>query len=201
MPLPKYPVLFYKPITSLTGPFDPIPIHPIAQDGTLDYECEMVAIIGKRCVDVPESEALSHVLGYAVGNDFSHRDWQLARGGSQWGLGKGHDGWAPYGPGILNAKLVPNPQDLRVSTKVNGVTVQDGNTDDMIFSVAQTIAFLSQGTTLLPGDVIFTGTPSGVGMGRKPQVWMQDGDVVEVELEGVGKCVNRVEYGKVRAKL
>ncbi|RDL36823.1 Uncharacterized protein BP5553_06175 [Venustampulla echinocandica] len=198
MPLPKNPVLFYKPITSLSGPTDPIPIHPIAQEGTgLDYECELVAIIGKACSDVPESKALDHVLGYAVGNDVSHRDWQLQGGGGQWSLGKGFDGWAPYGPGIVSTQVLRDPQTLRISTKVNGRTMQDSNTDGMIFSVAKTIAFLSRGTTLLPGDLIFTGTPEGVGMGRKPQLWLKDGDVVEVELEGVGTCVNKIEFTKV----
>jgi 2-keto-4-pentenoate hydratase/2-oxohepta-3-ene-1,7-dioic acid hydratase in catechol pathway len=197
----KLTVSQYKPITSLTGPNDPIPIHPIAQDGTLDYECEMVAIIGKTCVDVPESSALDYVLGYAVGNDFSHRDWQLQRGGSQWSLGKGHDGWAPYGPGIVSSKIIKDPHNLRITTKVNGKLVQESSTGDMIFGVAKTIAFLSQGTTLLPGDVIFTGTPQGVGMGRKPQLWLNHGDVVEVGLEGVGTCINKVEFGKIRAKL
>lgn len=134
-----------------------------------------MAIIGKKCSDVPESNALDYVLGYAVGNDVSHRDWQIKRGGSQWSLGKGFDGWAPFGPGIVSSALIKDPQTLRISTKLNGETVQvccdgrnaleaqadasqDSNTEDMIFSVAKTIAFLSQGTTLLPGDLIFTGT-------------------------------------------
>ena len=115
-------------------------------------------MIGKACADVSESSALDHVLGYAVGNDVSHRDWQLKRGGGQWSLGKGFDGWAPYGPGIVSTDLIKDPQRLGIRTRLNGQTVQDSNTGDMIFSVAKTIAFLSQGTTLLPGDVIFTGT-------------------------------------------
>ncbi|KAK0657445.1 hypothetical protein B0T16DRAFT_401721 [Cercophora newfieldiana] len=195
MPIPQFPVLFYKPATSLAGPTDPIPVHPLAQEGTgLDYECELVAVIGKKCVDVPESEALDYVLGYAIGNDVSHRDWQIKRGGGQWSLGKGFDGWAPYGPGIVSSTLIKDPQSLKISTRLNGKTVQQSNTVDMIFSVAKTIAFLSQGHTLLPGDLIFTGTPSGVGMGRTPQLWLKDGDVVEVELEQVGKCTNKVEF-------
>jgi 2-keto-4-pentenoate hydratase/2-oxohepta-3-ene-1,7-dioic acid hydratase in catechol pathway len=174
----------------------------MAQEGSgLDYECELVAVIGKACSDVPESKALDYVLGYAVGNDVSHRDWQLQRGGGQWSLGKGFDGWAPYGPGIVSSKLVKDPQSLRIQTKLNGKSVQDSNTRDMIFGVAKTIAFLSQGTTLLPGDLIFTGTPQGVGMGRRPQLWLKDGDVVDVELEGVGTCSNKVEFTKTKAKL
>ncbi|KAK4034813.1 Fumarylacetoacetase-like protein [Parachaetomium inaequale] len=205
MPIPQYPVVFYKPATSLTGPSDPIPIHPLAQQHTgLDYECELVAIIGKPCADVPEARALDYVLGYAVGNDVSHRDWQLKLGGGQWSLGKGFDGWAPFGPGIVSASagLIADPQKLGIRTRVNGETVQDSTTGDMIFGIARTIAFLSQGTTLMPGDVIFTGTPQGVGMGRKPQVWLKNGDVVEVELDGVGTCTNKVEFSPARdAKL
>ncbi|KAH7129258.1 hypothetical protein EDB81DRAFT_907334 [Dactylonectria macrodidyma] len=193
-PIPEYPVLFFRPKTSLNGPFDTIPIPPIAkQVEGVDYECELVAIIGKEASEVPESKALEYVAGYAVGNDVSHREWQLRRGGSQWGFGKGFDGWAPFGPGIVSSKLIKDPQNLKILAKINGETVQESNTRDMIFSVAKTIEFLSQGTTLLPGDIIFTGTPQGVGEVRKPPLWLKDGDIVEVSLEGVGSCVNKVE--------
>ena len=158
-------------------------------------------MIGKPCADVLESKALDYVFGYAIGNDVSHREWQLQRGGSQWSLGKGFDGWAPYGPGIVSSKLIKDPQTLQITTKLNGKVVQESSTADMIFGVAKTIAFLSQGTTLLPGDVIFTGTPQGVGMGRKPQLWLKDGDVVEVALENVGTCTNKVEFATAKAKL
>ncbi len=117
-----------------------------------------MAVIGKPCADVPESRALDYVLGYAVGNDMSHRDWQLKLGGGQWSLGKGFDGWAPFGPGLVAPRLIPDPQTLGICTRVNGTTVQESSTADMIFSVARAVAFLSQGTTLMPGDVIFTGT-------------------------------------------
>lgn len=202
LPIPKYPVLFFKPITSLAGPTDPIPVHRLAQDSLgLDYECELVIVIGKRCADVPEADALNYVLGYAIGNDVSHRDWQIQRGGGQWCLGKGFDGWAPYGPGIVSSEVIKDPQTLKISTRLNGKTVQESTTADMIFNVKQTVSFLSKGHTLLPGDLIFTGTPSGVGMGRTPNLWMRDGDVVEVELEGVGVCTNRVEFAKENPKL
>ncbi|KAH9999738.1 hypothetical protein F4779DRAFT_155200 [Xylariaceae sp. FL0662B] len=202
LPIPQYPVLFYKPVTSLAGPTDPIPVHSVAQEAPgLDYECELVAVIGKTCSDVPESEALSYVLGYAIGNDVSHREWQIARGGGQWSLGKGFDGWAPYGPGIVSSDVIKDPQTLKISTRLNGQTVQESNTSDMIFDVKKTISFLSKGTTLLPGDLIFTGTPSGVGMGRNPKLWMKDGDVVEVELEGVGICTNKIEFSKDSPRL
>ncbi|KAI9792891.1 MAG: hypothetical protein M1833_001003 [Piccolia ochrophora] len=218
-PIPRYPVLFvrrplspnpplitktpqYKPATSLSGPTDPIPVPALAQEADgLDYECELVLIIGKEAREVTEADALDHVLGYAVGNDISHREWQLRRGGGQWALGKGFDGWAPFGPGIVAANLIPDPQKLRISTKVNGNTVQDSSTGDMIFTAAKTISFLSRGTTLLPGDVIFTGTPQGVGAGRKPPLWLKDGDVVEISLEDVGTIVNKIEHVKPLAKL
>lgn len=202
MPEPKYPVLFYKPITSLSGPVDPIPVHAMAQEGTgLDYECELVVVIGKRCSDVSEADALNYVLGYSVGNDVSHRDWQIKHGGSQWSLGKAFDGWAPFGPAIVTGDAIKDPQALNIWTKLNGQTVQNGNTSDMIFGVRQMISFLSRGVTLMPGDVIFTGTPEGVGMGRKPQLWLKDGDVVEVGLEGVGTCTNKVEFEGPKAKI
>lgn len=159
LPTPKYPVLFYKPVTAISGPTDDIPIPPMALEGEgLDYECELVVVIGKETRDVPEDQALDHVLGYAVGNDVSHRDWQIKRGGGQWALGKGFDGWAPFGPGIVSSRLIRDPNALHISTKLNGHTVQSSSTKDMIFGVARTISFLSQGTTLLPGDLIFTGT-------------------------------------------
>ncbi|KAK2768822.1 hypothetical protein FQN54_000682 [Arachnomyces sp. PD_36] len=202
MASPKYPVLFFKPVTAVTGPTDEIPVAEIAQEGEgLDYECELVIVIGKEARNVPESKALDYVLGYAIGNDVSHRDWQIKRGAGQWGLGKGFDGWAPLGPGIVTSSLIRDPNALRISTKLNGKTVQDSSTKDMIFSVAKTISFLSQGTTLLPGDLIFTGTPEGVGMGRRPQVWLKDGDKVEVSLEGVGSCENQVVFSKPQSKL
>lgn len=172
-------------------------MHPIAQEELgLDYEVELVVVIGKEARDVPESKALDYVFGYAVGNDVSHRDWQVTRGGGQWSLGKGFDGWAPYGPGIVSSSVIKDPQTMRITTKLNGQIVQDSNTADQIFNVKQTIAFLSKGHTLLPGDLIWTGTPSGVGMGRKPQLWMKDGDIVEVEMEGVGIVSNKVEFIK-----
>lgn len=159
LPIPTYPVLFFKPVTSIAGPTDDIPVAQLAQEGEgLDYECELVIVIGKEAKNVPESQALDYVLGYAVGNDVSHRDWQIKRGGGQWALGKGFDGWAPFGPGIVSPKVIANPNALHISTTLNGQSVQSSSTKDMIFGVAKTIAFLSQGTTLLPGDLIFTGT-------------------------------------------
>ncbi|KAL3470672.1 hypothetical protein BJX99DRAFT_239057 [Aspergillus californicus] len=202
LPIPKYPILFYKPVTSIAGPTDDIPVAAMAQEGEgLDYECELVIVIGKEAKEVSESKALDYVLGYSVGNDVSHRDWQIKRGGGQWGIGKGFDGWAPFGPGIVSSTLIRDPNALRISTKLNGREVQSSSTKDMIFHVAQTVSFLSKGTTLLPGDLIFTGTPQGVGMGRKPVLWLSDGDSVEVSLEGVGSCVNKVVFDNPSPKL
>ncbi|KAK2600220.1 hypothetical protein QQS21_005016 [Conoideocrella luteorostrata] len=202
MPQPKYPILFYKPATALSGPSDSIPVPFVAQEGAgLDHETELVIVIGKRCKDVPEPEALNHILGYSVGNDVSHRDWQIKWGGSQWSHGKSYDGWAPYGPGIVSTDVIKDPHRLKIWTKVNDEIRQNGTTADLIFGVEKTVSLLSRGVTLLPGDVIFTGTPAGVGMGRKPQVWLKDGDVVEVGLEQVGVCINKIEFSKDEAKL
>lgn len=202
LPIPKYPVLFYKPVPSIGGPTDDIPVPYLVQDDEgLDYECELVIVVGKLAKDVPENRALDYVLGYAVGNDVSHREWQIKRGGGQWALGKSFDGWAPFGPGIVTTDVIRDPNALMILTKLNGQTVQSSSTKDMIFHVAQTVSFLSKGATLLPGDLIFTGTPQGVGMGRKPQLWLKDGDQVEVSLDSVGSCVNKVVYEKPSPKL
>lgn len=159
LPLPKYPILFYKPVSTIGGPTDDLPVPYMAQEVEgIDYECELVIVIGKQAKDVSEREALDYVLGYAVGNEVSHREWQIKRGGGQWALGKSFDGWAPFGPGIATTSVIPDPNALNISTKLNGQTVQSSSTKDMIFHVAQTISFLSQGTSLLPGDLIFTGT-------------------------------------------
>ncbi|CAN6613997.1 hypothetical protein TRVA0_005S03444 [Trichomonascus vanleenenianus] len=202
MPVPKYPVLFYKPSTALSGPTDPIPVPAVAQiENETDYECEVVVVIGKPCRDVSVEDALGYVLGYAVGNDVSQRVWQIKKGGSQWSLGKMYDGWAPFGPAIVTPQAVGDIQNQTIYTKVNGETVQQENTGDMIFPVAEAISFLSQGSTLQPGDVIFMGTPAGVGMGRTPKYWLRDGDVVEIGLSNVGTIENVVEYEKSKPKL
>ena len=198
MARPKQPVLFYKPFTALSAPGEAIPVPLAAQKaGGLDYECELVIVIGKPARDVRAEDALDYVLGYSVGNDVSHRDLQINGGGGQWGSGKGFDGWAPWGPGIVGVAEAGDGSGLRIQTRVNGRTVQSESTSDMIFGVRETVAFLSRGTTLMPGDLIFTGTPVGVGMGVKPHPkWLVDGDVVEVELEGVGVCKNTVVFEK-----
>lgn len=194
---PKYPVLFYKPITALAGPNEKLIVPKVAQlDDSTDYECELVVVIGKKARDVSVEDALNYVLGYAVGNDFSQREWQIKKGGGQWSLGKMYDGWAPFGPAVVSTSVIPDPQALTISTVLNGETVQNESTSDMIFSVAEAISFLSQGSTLMPGDLIFTGTPSGVGSGRKPALWLKDGDDIKVALSQVGSVPSKVEFEK-----
>lgn len=125
MPAPKFPVLFYKPATSLAGPSDSIPIPDMAQEGAgLDYECELVIVIGKQCTNVTEDDALDCIMGYSVGNDVSHREWQIKHGGGQWSLGKSFDGWAPFGPGIVSSRSISDPQSLKIWTKLNGDILQ-----------------------------------------------------------------------------
>ena len=168
MPIPQYPILFYKPPTSLASPTADIPVCLMAQDPpTVDYECELIAIIGKPTLNVSARDAGKYILGYAVGNDVSQREWQLKRGGGQWALGKGFDGWAPWGPGIVTGdeleKSVGKGKGgdvggLKIWSKVNGEVRQESGTGDLIFGVGELVEFLSKGTTLMPGDVIFTGT-------------------------------------------
>jgi len=200
--IPTFPILFYKPWTSLNTPSDPIPVTEGYQTqgnftSTMDYETELVVVIKKTAFNITEDEALDHVLGYTVGYDVSHRGWQIDRGGQpqpQYSMGKGADGWAPWGPAIVSTNIIPDPQVLNIWTKVNGVVMQNASTADMIFGVKQLVAFFSMGITLFPGDVIFTGTPSGVQLGKLNPVWLTNGDVVEVGLENVGTCTNAITY-------
>ncbi|KAF2206027.1 hypothetical protein GQ43DRAFT_944 [Delitschia confertaspora ATCC 74209] len=206
LPIPKYPVLFYKPRYSLADPRSPLLVPRFAQSPAhIDYECELVAIIGSRIRNATPPQALDAVIGYAVGNDVSHRTWQLERGGGQWNFGKGFDRMTPFGPGIVRPEVLgavgKDPgrergegKGARIWTKVNGEMVQEGWTGDMIFGVGEAVSFLSQGTTLFPGDLVFMGTPSGVGMARNPPLWLKHGDLVEVGLEGVGTCSNYIHF-------
>lgn len=202
-PIPKYPVLFYKPITAIAGPFDPVKVPVVAQlpPAKVDYEVELVIVIGKLGKDISVSEAPNHILGYTVGNDVSQRTWQIERGGSQFSTGKMFDSWAPIGPGIVSAKLIKDPNDLNIESTVNGEPRQSSNTKDMIFPVFELVSFLSQGTTLLPGDLIFTGTPQGVGMGFKPSKWLKDGDVSEFKIEKIGRIENKYVFEKNKSVL
>ena len=157
----------------------------------LDYEGELVAIIGKGGRHIPEARALEHVIGYSVFNDASIRDWQTMT--PQWTVGKNFDGTGAFGPYFVTAdELPPGAKGLKLETRLNGEVVQSASTTDMVFDVAKLVSLLSQAITLVPGDVFVTGTPAGVGMARKPQLWMKAGDVVTVEIEKVGKLENRI---------
>jgi 2-keto-4-pentenoate hydratase/2-oxohepta-3-ene-1,7-dioic acid hydratase in catechol pathway len=167
-----------------------IPRH-LASD-QVDYECELAVVIGKACKNVGPDDALDYVLGYTCANDVSARDWQIKRGGSQWSRGKTFDTFAPLGPALVTPDDIPDPNALRIQTRLNGEVVQDSHTSDMIFSVREIIAFLSGSTTLVPGTVILTGTPEGVGMARTPPRWLAPGDEVTIEIEKIGALTNRV---------
>ena len=190
--LPAVPLFFAKFRNSLTGPTSPI-LLPRVSD-RIDYEGELAVIIGKRCKNVTEQEALSYVAGYSIMNDVSARDLQMQT--SQWTAGKALDTFAPMGPGIVSASEIPDPQTLTLITRLNGQEVQHDNTANMIFSVASALAFLSSIMTLEPGDILSTGTPSGVGFTRTPPLFLQDGDVVEVEIERIGCLRNPVKREK-----
>ena len=183
MDKPKEPIIFSKATSALSGPDDDI-IIPRGSEKA-DWEVELGVIIGKTASYVSEAEALDHVAGYCTINDVSERGFQTERGG-QWIKGKSAPTFGPVGPYLVTADEVPDPQSLRVTLKLNGDTVQDSNTSDMIFTVAEIVSYMSQFMELRPGDIIATGTPSGVGMGMKPQRFLRPGDTMEVTVEGLG---------------
>lgn len=195
-PIPEAPVVFMKPTSALNHPGGVIRIPKACPVPEVDYECELAVVIGKTARNVSEGEALNHVYGYTAANDVSARRWQKNNGG-QWIRGKGFDTFCPLGPALIThgrgADDISDPQTLAIKTILNGQVMQSHTTADMIFSVAKIIAFLSQDTTLLPGTLILTGTPQGVGVARKPPVFLKAGDEVVIELEKVGRLVNRVE--------
>jgi acylpyruvate hydrolase len=182
------PTFFAKFRNALCGPASPIVLPRMSSQ--VDYEGELAVVIGRKCRDVPEDEALAFVAGYTIMNDVSARDLQLRT--SQWTAGKTLDTFAPMGPGIVPASDIPDPQSLQIVTRVNGTALQNGNTRDMIFPVASIISFLSSIMTLEPGDIVSTGTPSGVGFKRTPPVFLKGGDVVEVEVGRIGVIRNPV---------
>lgn len=163
-----------------------------ARSDEVDYECELAVVIGKRCKNVPREKALDYVLGYTCANDVSARDWQLKWGGSQWCRAKSFDTFAPLGPCLVTSDEIPDPNALRIKTTLNGQTVQDSTTRDMIFDVPTIIEFLSGNTTLLPGTLILTGTPQGIGMASKPPRYLNSGDSVTIEIEKIGALTNPV---------
>jgi 2-keto-4-pentenoate hydratase/2-oxohepta-3-ene-1,7-dioic acid hydratase in catechol pathway len=185
---PEVPVFFTKPPTAVVGPGAPVIHHAVTQQ--LDYEVELVAVIGRRGRNVSPEKALDYVFGYTVMNDVTARDLQDRHG--QWFKGKSLDTFAPLGPWIVHRSSLPDPQRLRLQMRVNGEVRQDSTTANMIFTVAQLIASLSAGMTLEPGDLLATGTPAGVAKGMKPPKWLQPGDVMEAEVEGIGVLRNHV---------
>jgi 2-keto-4-pentenoate hydratase/2-oxohepta-3-ene-1,7-dioic acid hydratase in catechol pathway len=191
--LPEQPVVFFKGINTLLNPGGAIQIPRHLPSDEVDYECELAVVIGKPCKNVSRLKALDYVLGYTCSNDVSARDWQIKRGGGQWSRGKSFDTFSPLGPCLVTCDEISNPNSLRISTVLNGQLMQDWNTHDMIFDVPALIEFLSGSTTLLPGTVILTGTPHGVGMAQKPPRWLRPGDSVTVEIEKIGQLTNPVE--------
>jgi 2,4-didehydro-3-deoxy-L-rhamnonate hydrolase len=188
--IPEKPIVFAKYPNTVVGPGEAIRIPPITEQA--DYEAELAVVVGKTARNVSESEALDHVFGYTNANDVSSRDLQFSEGG-QWTRSKSIDTFCPLGPFIATTDEIGDPQDLSIRCILNGEVMQDGTTEKMIFSVAEIVSFLSQGMTLVPGDVIVTGTPPGVGSARDPQVWLRAGDEVTIEIQGLGTLTNPVE--------
>jgi 2,4-diketo-3-deoxy-L-fuconate hydrolase len=186
---PKEPIVFNKAITCIQGPDDDVVIPEGSEQS--DWEVELAVVIGRTARGVSKADALSYVAGYALANDVSERHWQAHRGG-QWVKGKSFDTFGPLGPYLVTADEIPDPQKLPLSLKLNGETKQNSSTSDMIFSVAEIVSYLSQVMTLLPGDVIVTGTPEGVGLGHKPPLFLKRGDVMELEGGVLGRQKQKV---------
>jgi 2-keto-4-pentenoate hydratase/2-oxohepta-3-ene-1,7-dioic acid hydratase in catechol pathway len=189
--IPTAPLCFAKFTSSLLGPFDPIQLP--SEGSQVDFEAELGVIIGRKAWHVAEGDAMHYVAGYVVFNDVSERRWQFDDG--QWTRGKSCDTFAPNGPFLVAADEVPDPGALRITTRLNGQIMQDSNTNQLIFNVPKLISYFSHSFTLHPGDLIATGTPSGVGFSRKPPLYLREGDVVEVEIERIGCISNRVQRG------
>ena len=188
--IPDVPIFFTKATGTMNGPFDPVPWDTTATQ-QVDYEAELGVIVGVGGKNIPRAAALDHVFGYTVINDVSARDMQLKH--VQWMKGKSMDGFCPMGPCVVTSDEFGDPQNKHIGLRLNGETRQNANTRDMIFPVAAIIEALSRGLTLLPGDIIATGTPQGVGLGRIPPEYMKEGDVMETEVEGIGVIRNRIE--------
>jgi len=190
--IPEFPILFMKGVNAVQDPGAPIVIPGHLASTEVDYECELAVVIGRAAKNVLRERALEYVLGYTAANDVSARDWQIRFGSGQWCRGKTFDTFAPLGPALVTPDEIPNPNALKIATIINGERLQDWTTSDMIFDVPRLIEYLSGSTTLVPGTVILTGTPHGVGMARVPPRWLRAGDRVTVELEKVGALTNPV---------
>jgi len=189
-PIPQEPVVFCKFPTTVRANGDDIVLPPSSSE--VDYEAELVAVIGLGGRHIPQEHALNHVAGYCCGNDISARDWQLRKPGGQWLLGKTFDSFAPFGPALVTSDEVSRPGNLQIQLRLNGQTMQNSNTSQLIFPVEELIAYVSSVCTLKPGDILFTGTPAGVGCTRKPPVFLKPGDELEVEIEQLGILRNAV---------
>ena len=187
-PAPSEPVVFSKFVNAVAGPDDRVPLPEESQQ--VDYEAELVVVIGRGGRHIPRDQAMQHVAGYCCGHDVSARDWQLGKPGGQWLLGKTFDGFAPMGPWLVTRDEIADPGQLDIGLRLNGQTMQDSNTRQLIFGIDHLVSYLSNVCTLSPGDVIFTGTPPGVGMARKPPVFLKPGDTAEVEIAGLGVLRN-----------
>jgi len=188
--IPREPVLFSKFSTAVIGPEEPIVLPAVSKE--VDYEAELVVVVGKKGRNFSEAEAVNYIAGYMVGHDVSARDWQLKKDGKQWLAGKTFDTFAPCGPVLVTRDEVPDPCRLGIQLRLNGQIMQNSNTQQMIFSPAFILAYVAQVVTLMPGDLVFTGTPPGVGVARKPPVFLKGGDVVEVEIDQLGLLRNPV---------
>lgn len=188
---PDIPIVFIKATTSVVGHMSPI-ILPAAGPDNVDYEAELAVVIGRKVKNVSPSEAMDYVMGYMCANDVSARDWQIEKQKKQWARGKSFDTFCPLGPCLVTRDEIPDPQNLRIRTLLNGCIVQDSSTSDMIFDIPAIISDLSRSMTLLPGTVILTGTPEGVGFTRQPPLYLQAGDTVTVTIEKIGQLTNPV---------
>ncbi len=190
MAVPAEPVVFTKYSNTVIGPEQPIILPPDSAE--VDYEAELVFVIGKQARNVPKEQAMEYVAGYTCGHDVSARDYQIKRGGGQWTIGKTWDTFAPMGPVLVTVDSELDPNNLPIRCVLNGETLQNSSTSQFIFNVAEVVAYLSRVLTLEPGDVVFTGTPPGVGFARKPPVFLKDGDVAEIQIDGIGTLRNPV---------
>ena len=197
LPEPQQPIVFMKLPGSIQNPGDPIILPRHLRSDEVDFECELAVVIGKTCKNVAKEHALDYVLGYTCANDVSARDWQGKWGGGQWCRGKTFDTFAPLGPCLVLKDEIPDPSALKIKTVLNGQIMQDWNTGDMIFNVPTLISFLSGSTTLLPGTVILTGTPHGIGAARKPPIFLKPGDSVTIEIDRIGALTNPVVEERV----
>ncbi len=191
MSYPEQPILFLKATTSIAGPDAPI-LLPAAGSDCVDYEAELALIIGRKAKNIKPAEVMDYIFGYTCANDVSARDWQFDLQKAQWARGKSFDTFCPLGPWIVTKEDIANADDLGIRAILNGQSVQESRTSQMIFNIAETVSNLSRSMTLLPGTVILTGTPAGVGFTRNPPLFLQDGDVISIEIEEIGTLTNKV---------